>query len=101
MNDELINQLAVQVAQLRNELAELRSLVEESGGDSMDDLFLRIGGTSPGGSGSHMGNTDDSEEIDGDVTFESADDSNVEVTTEKRTEDDEEKNVIKIGVYYV
>jgi len=42
MSDELVNQLAVQVAQLRNELAELRSLVEESGGDSMDDLFLRI-----------------------------------------------------------
>lgn len=101
MNDELINQLAVQVAQLRNEIDELRSQIEESSGDSMDDLFLRIGDTAPGGSGSHMGNTDDSEEIDGDVTFESADDSNVKVTTEKRTEGDEVKNVIKIGVYYI
>ena len=48
-----------------------------------------------------MGNTEDSEEIDGDAVFESAEDSNVEVTTEKRTEGDEEENVIKIGVYYV
>lgn len=52
MNDELINQLAVQVAQLRNEIDELRSQIEESSGDSMDDLFLRIGDTAPGGDGS-------------------------------------------------
>jgi hypothetical protein len=99
MRDELINQLALQVAQLRNELAELRSLVEESGGDSMDDLFLRIGGTSPGGGGSHMGNTADSEEIDGDVVFASASDANVEVKTEEG-EEDGDTGTITIGVYW-
>lgn len=99
MNDELINQLAVQVAQLRNEIDELRSQIEESSGDSMDDLFLRIGDTAPGGSGSHMGNTDDSEEIDGDVVFTSASDANVEVKTEEG-EEDGDTGTITIGVYW-
>ena len=83
MNDELINQLAVQVAQLRTQLAALESRLDEAGGDTTDDLFLRIGDTSPSGGGTHMGNTGGSEEIDGDVVFASASDANVEVKTEE------------------
>ena len=49
MNETLIEQLAVQVAQLRGKVEELQSQLEESGGDSMDDLFLRIGNSSAGG----------------------------------------------------
>ncbi len=101
MEDELLNQLAVQIAQLRGKVEELESRLAESGGDSMDDLFLRIGGSSPAAGGTHMGNTEDSEEIEGDVIFESADDSNVEIATEVRTnESEEEENVVRIGVYW-
>ena len=99
-----------EIARLESRISELEAMVigliaekSENASDSdagnytdIPEQVLDIGG-----GGSHMGNTDDSEEIDGDVTFESADDSNVEVTTEKRTEGDEEVNVIKIGVYYV
>ena len=100
MNDELINQLAVQVAQLRTQLAALESRLDEAGGDTTDDLFLRIGDTSPGGGGTHMGNKSGSVEIEGDVVFDTASDSNVEVKTEKQTQGDDEINVIKIGVYW-
>lgn len=99
-----------EIARLESRISELEAMVagliaekSENASDSdagnytdIPEQVLDIGG-----GGSHMGNTDDSEEIDGDVTFESADDSNVEVTTEKRTDGDEEVNVIKIGVYYV
>lgn len=99
-----------EIARLESRISELEAMVagliaekSENASDSdagnytdIPEQVLDIGG-----GGSYMGNTDDSEEIDGDVTFESADDSNVEVTTEKRTEGDEEVNVIKIGVYYV
>ena len=76
MNDELINQLAVQVAQLRNEIDELRSQIEESSGDSMDDLFLRIGDTAPGGDGSaasygtfRVEMTDEVDEVSGNTKY--------------------------------
>ena len=109
MADDDVIQLRSEVAQLRDVVQTLAQAVAMSGGngdegggdsgddeDSWQDVVPTIGG-----GGSHMGNTDDSEEIDGDAVFESADDSNVEVTTEKRTEGDEEVNVIKIGVYYI
>ena len=98
-NDGLITALAMQIAEMRSQIDTIQEQLESYSGDSGSSIVMDdVGG---GGGGSHMGNTDDSEEIDGDVTFESADDSNVKVTTEKRTEDDEEVNVIKIGVYYV
>lgn len=113
MADDEVGQMRSEVAQLREMVQTLAQAVamsvssfggngDEGGGDSGDeeDSWQDVVPTI-GGGGSHMGNTDDSEEIDGDVTFESADDSNVEVTTEKRTEGDEEVNVIKIGVYYI
>ena len=91
-----INELEAMVIGLIAEKSENASDSDAGHYTDIPEQVLDIGG-----GGSHMGNTDDSEEIDGDVTFESADDSNVEVTTEKRTEGDEEVNVIKIGVYYV
>lgn len=106
---EEVQELRAVVAQLSAQLqtlaAAVASLSHDSGGGgeedfSQDDSWQDMV-PGPGGGGTHMGNTDDSEEIDGDATFESADDSNVEVTTEKRTEGDEEVNVIKIGVYYI
>ena len=51
MSDELVNQLAVQVAQLRGMIEELAGLIQDSEGDSMDDLFLRIGEGSVGEGG--------------------------------------------------
>ncbi len=42
MGDELINQLAIQVAQLRSRIEELARRIEELGDDTMDDVFLRI-----------------------------------------------------------
>ena len=97
------------VTSMRAEITELRARIDaleaeaQGGGADAGAPQLPVGQVLDldGGGGSHMGNTDDSEEIDGDVTFESADDSNVEVMTEKRTEGDEEVNVIKIGVYYI
>lgn len=54
-NDGLITALAMQVAQLRSKIESIESQLEESGGgDSMDDLFLRIeqgGGGDEGGYG--------------------------------------------------
>lgn len=91
-----INELEAMIVGLIAEKSENASDSDAGNYTDIPEQVLDIGG-----GGSHMGNTDDSEEIDGDVTFESADDSNVEVTTEKRTEGDEEVNVIKIGVYYV
>lgn len=99
-----------EIARLENRISELEAMVigliaeksenvSDSDAGNYTDIPEQV--LDIGGGGSHMGNTDDSEEIDGDVTFESADDSNVEVTTEKRTDGDEEVNVIKIGVYYV
>ncbi len=94
-----IAELRAEVAQLRAELMQTQAARENLVGGDGCDVGLPLAPV--GGGGTHMGNTEESEEIDGDAVFESADDSNVEVTTEKQTEDDEETNVIKIGVYYV
>jgi len=58
MNDELINQLAVQVARLENRIDALEaSQGEEAQGDTIDDLFLRMetGGGGGGGGGDPQG----------------------------------------------
>lgn len=49
MNDAIVEQLAVQVAELRNKVESLEAAMEESGGDSMDDLFLHIKEAGSGG----------------------------------------------------
>ena len=106
MELDILSKIAELEQEIRILEARVSGLESQTSDASMDgnDGFIKpedILMDGGGGGGTFMGNTDDSEEIDGDVTFESADDSNVEVTTEKRTEGDEEVNVIKIGVYYI
>lgn len=94
-----IASLRAEVAQLRAEIAQARTADEGLGGGEGCDVGLPLAPV--GGGGTHMGNTEDSEEIDGDVVFESADDSNVEIATEVRTNNSgEAENVVKIGVYW-
>ena len=93
--------LRAEVAQLRAEFLQGQTAATDDGLGGGEGCDVGLPLVPIGGGGTHMGNTEESEEIDGDIIFESAEDSNVEVATEKRTEGDEEVNVIKIGVYYV
>jgi hypothetical protein len=93
---QTIAMLEARIADLESAQGESSEVVDASDTPRIEDVMV-----DPGGGGSFIGNTEESEEVEGDVVFESADDSNVEVTTEKRTEGDEEINVIKIGVYYI
>ena len=89
--------LRAEVAQLRAELIQAQAAVEDVGGGEGCDVGLPL--VPVGGGGSHMGNTADSEEIDGDVVFASASDANVEVKTEEGEEDGDTGTITR-GVYW-
>ena len=105
-----IQELRARVAELSAQLQTLAvavtNLSHDSGGGgedfSQDDSWQEVvPGPGGGGGGSHMGNKAGSVKFDGEATFASASDANVEVLTQKTNAQDEaEKGTITIGVYW-
>lgn len=97
------------VASIRAEITELRARIDaleaeaQGGGADAGAPQLPVGQVLDldGGGGSHMGNKAGSVKFDGEATFGSASDANVEVLTAKtNAEGEAEKGTITIGVYW-